>query len=455
MERSRRTILVLSPNYVSSEWCRLEYQKAQQEMLKLRHKIIPVVLEDVRKVPGVDKTLHTIMDTVTYIEWPGESKHTVSKGAGRGISGDTKQADVDHFWKLLACSMPKKKKSSCANGYTRSLSRTSDDVALTAVGQAAMSAAAPSRPKLATPRSCFTSVVDALSIMDDIRDHSDKSKETCCEEGFTSFSSLNRPSAGHHTGNNNSSSNNMNIYKNISSNGTGFSIINCSDSPYNNTTNSSSIDICQGQSEESVSPGTDFPGRLHVYKGRTVDIASVDKVCSARGTRTLQNHMPFIREQTQTPIVSSKQIHSQSVESSRKDKNSTHYLNTSKNYLTGYKEKHISDTIGSYQGQIPIPCRDSGIETSEDDNLAAKSLTDSGVHSSTEGSSCSSNSSRSSTGESMGSHPRLYAKGPKEQRQPGKRDHISSDDHIVEIRNICGKVVITPRPRTLMNHCNK
>ncbi|XP_041360277.1 uncharacterized protein LOC121376469 [Gigantopelta aegis] len=93
IENSRRTILILSPSFVESEWCRLEYQKAQQEMLKLKHKIIPIMLQDITDVTNVDKNLKQIINTVTFIRWPGEEV----------------EKRVDKFWQLMQCSMPKKK----------------------------------------------------------------------------------------------------------------------------------------------------------------------------------------------------------------------------------------------------------------------------------------------------------------------------------------------------------
>ncbi|WAR24798.1 TOLL-like protein [Mya arenaria] len=92
IESSRRTIIVLSPEYVKSEWCRMEYQKAQHEMLKLKHKIIPILLEDIKDVDTVDKNLKSLLSSVTYLEWPG--------------SENSKR--VDRFWKKLELSLPKK-----------------------------------------------------------------------------------------------------------------------------------------------------------------------------------------------------------------------------------------------------------------------------------------------------------------------------------------------------------
>ncbi|XP_021358637.1 uncharacterized protein LOC110453803 [Mizuhopecten yessoensis] len=117
IERSRRTIMILSPNYINSEWCRMEYQKAQHEMLKMRHKIIPIVLEDVSKCKTMDKNLKTILSTVTYIEWPGEE--------------DPKK--LEKFWKKIELSLPKKRSgehspSNSVESTSTSSSTTSNDI---------------------------------------------------------------------------------------------------------------------------------------------------------------------------------------------------------------------------------------------------------------------------------------------------------------------------------------
>ncbi|KAL3869220.1 hypothetical protein ACJMK2_041929 [Sinanodonta woodiana] len=93
IENSRRTILVLSPAYVESEWCRMEYQKAQHEMLKLKHKIIPIMLENITGIRNMDKNLRSILNSVTYVEWPGE---------------DSDSKKYDKFWKKIRLSLPKK-----------------------------------------------------------------------------------------------------------------------------------------------------------------------------------------------------------------------------------------------------------------------------------------------------------------------------------------------------------
>lgn len=94
VDGSRRTILILTPRYIESEFTKFEYEKAQQEMLKRKHRIIPIVLEDISRLSStMDKSLKAIISAVTYLEWPMES--------------DCKK--IDKFWKRLQLSLPKKK----------------------------------------------------------------------------------------------------------------------------------------------------------------------------------------------------------------------------------------------------------------------------------------------------------------------------------------------------------
>ncbi|XP_033727792.1 uncharacterized protein LOC117317104 [Pecten maximus] len=90
---SRRTILILSPRFVRSEFTRLEYQVAQQEMLKRKHRIIPLLLEDI-SADTVDPNLKQILRCVTYLEYPG---------------ADSSEKNMNRFWKKLSLAMPKKR----------------------------------------------------------------------------------------------------------------------------------------------------------------------------------------------------------------------------------------------------------------------------------------------------------------------------------------------------------
>lgn len=105
--------MVLSPNYVESEWCRMEYQKAQHEMLKRKHRIIPIMFRDITKADKCDSALHDILHTVTYIQWPED--------------GDSLK--IDRFWNQLRLSLPKKRmQPSPSSPSTESLSTESSDI---------------------------------------------------------------------------------------------------------------------------------------------------------------------------------------------------------------------------------------------------------------------------------------------------------------------------------------
>ncbi|XP_052102440.1 neurogenic locus notch homolog protein 2-like isoform X2 [Mytilus californianus] len=110
INNSRRTIIVISQQYIQSDFTRFEYQVAQTEMLKRKHKIIPVLLEDINHVEHeMDENLKIIIESVTYIKWPGEN---------------TSKA-LDQFWKQLHLSLPKKHKQSSSSPFSFSNSISS------------------------------------------------------------------------------------------------------------------------------------------------------------------------------------------------------------------------------------------------------------------------------------------------------------------------------------------
>ena len=121
MQGSRRTILLISPSFVRSEFTRFEYQVAQQEMLKRKHRIIPVLLDDISDCQSsMDPNLKTILSSVTYLEWPGDS------------CPDKK---VDKFWKRLQLSLPKKRSNSDTSKTSSSGNIAFDDIRLSDVSK--------------------------------------------------------------------------------------------------------------------------------------------------------------------------------------------------------------------------------------------------------------------------------------------------------------------------------
>ncbi|XP_070562658.1 uncharacterized protein [Ptychodera flava] len=94
---SRRTILILSPRFVESEWCRYEFLKAQEEMLKKKTRIIPIMFEDISPVEDIDANLKSLLREISYISWPGEG------------------GSAEKFWKNLKYAMPRKRPNKTRN----------------------------------------------------------------------------------------------------------------------------------------------------------------------------------------------------------------------------------------------------------------------------------------------------------------------------------------------------
>lgn len=138
IKSSRRTVLVLSPSFVTSEWSKPEYQKAKERLLKCKHRVIPIVLEDIRSVPQMDKNLKRITNSNNSFKWPGEEKSSSS-------------GEIARFWKLLELAMPKKR-----SHYKRCHSYSSD-------------------LPLAVSRSSFNSVVSSLTEKDIISSSTSRS----------------------------------------------------------------------------------------------------------------------------------------------------------------------------------------------------------------------------------------------------------------------------------------
>ncbi|XP_067006701.2 toll-like receptor 6 [Anabrus simplex] len=96
VESSRRTVVVLSKNFLHSEWCRFEFKSALHEVLKdRRRRLIIIVLGELPQ-RDLDPDLRLYLKTNTCIEW-----------------GDRL------FWQKLRFAMPDVKKVSCS-GSNRS-----------------------------------------------------------------------------------------------------------------------------------------------------------------------------------------------------------------------------------------------------------------------------------------------------------------------------------------------
>ncbi|XP_077866716.1 uncharacterized protein LOC144355185, partial [Saccoglossus kowalevskii] len=93
IQNSRRTILILSPEFIKSDWCNYEVDQARVEMFGLRHKLIPIMFKDVTHMGDeMSATLKSILDTINYLVWPSD--------------GSEKEKKM--FWKKLYSAMPRK-----------------------------------------------------------------------------------------------------------------------------------------------------------------------------------------------------------------------------------------------------------------------------------------------------------------------------------------------------------
>ena len=67
--KSRKTILVLTPHFVSSQWCNFELSIARNQLFdEGRDVILPVILEPL-PAASINKTLHNILRKKLYLEW--------------------------------------------------------------------------------------------------------------------------------------------------------------------------------------------------------------------------------------------------------------------------------------------------------------------------------------------------------------------------------------------------
>lgn len=92
VESSRRTIIVLSKNFLRSEWCRFEFKSALHEVLKNRRRRLIIVMLGELPQRDLDPDLRLYLKTNTCIEW-----------------GDRL------FWQKLKFAMPDDKRDSCSS----------------------------------------------------------------------------------------------------------------------------------------------------------------------------------------------------------------------------------------------------------------------------------------------------------------------------------------------------
>ena len=69
IEKSRKTLLILSPHFVRSNWCKFEMRMAHQKFFRTGHDVL--LLAILKPLDGVEitKTLKALLEQKTYVEW--------------------------------------------------------------------------------------------------------------------------------------------------------------------------------------------------------------------------------------------------------------------------------------------------------------------------------------------------------------------------------------------------
>ncbi|GLG94125.1 Toll-like receptor Tollo, partial [Gryllus bimaculatus] len=70
MARSRRTLMVLTPSFVDSQWCQWELEMAMQHLLEGASDFLVLVELERLETRTLPRLLRILLDTRTFLEWP-------------------------------------------------------------------------------------------------------------------------------------------------------------------------------------------------------------------------------------------------------------------------------------------------------------------------------------------------------------------------------------------------
>ncbi len=97
IDRSRKTILILSPDFLKSDWCYFEYKMARQVLVTERRDVIVLVI--LKSLPGkyLSRSLSKMLQKKTYLEWTTDpdGQKLFWDQMIRTLSGDMESKDPD------------------------------------------------------------------------------------------------------------------------------------------------------------------------------------------------------------------------------------------------------------------------------------------------------------------------------------------------------------------------
>ena len=69
IKQSRKTVLVLTPNFLESHWCDFEMQMARNKLFSDGEDVLVLIILEQFPISKVNKTLKSLLDKKTYLEW--------------------------------------------------------------------------------------------------------------------------------------------------------------------------------------------------------------------------------------------------------------------------------------------------------------------------------------------------------------------------------------------------